>query len=86
MLIICVNPLINYYKRNIKNTYMKTIEEKIKRAIERNKLNPEILGERYWYNYFIRTTKLVWARNFHDGYQIEVYTEKCGDHLDTVTT
>jgi hypothetical protein len=27
---------------------------------------------------------LVWARNFHDGYQIEVYTEKYGDHLTTI--
>jgi hypothetical protein len=32
---------------------MKSIEEKIKYAIENNKLNPEILGERKWYNYFI---------------------------------
>jgi hypothetical protein len=64
---------------------MKFIEEKIKRAIETNKLNPEILGERKWYNYFIRVTELVWARNFYDGYKIEVYTEKYGDHLCTVT-
>ena len=64
---------------------METIEEKIKRAVETNKLNPEILGERCWYGYFIRTIELVWARNFHDGYQIEVYTEKYGDHLATVT-
>ena len=32
---------------------MKTIEEKIKRAIENSKLNPEKIGERYWYGYFI---------------------------------
>jgi hypothetical protein len=60
------------------------IEIKIKRAIENNKLNHEILGERNWYNYFIRVTELIWARNNHDGYQIEVYTEKYGNHLGTV--
>lgn len=61
-----------------------TIEQKILRAIEMNRLNPEILGERKWYRYFIRTTQLVWARNLRDGYQIEVYTEQYGDHLGTV--
>jgi hypothetical protein len=64
---------------------MKTIEEKVKQAVETNKLNPEILGERSWYNYFIRTTELIWARNFYDGYKIEVYTEKHGEYLATVT-
>jgi hypothetical protein len=63
---------------------MKTIEEKIKQAVETHKLNPEILGERYWYGYYIRTTELVWARNFYDGYNIEVYEEQYGQHLATV--
>ena len=63
---------------------MKTVEEKIRRAIETNKLNPEKLGERNWYDYFIRTTELVWTRNFYDGYKIEVYTEQYGEHLATV--
>jgi hypothetical protein len=63
---------------------MKSIEEKIIRAIENKKLNPEKLGERKWYNYFIRVTELVWARNFYDGYKIEVYNEKGGVHLATV--
>ncbi|MDR2834972.1 MAG: hypothetical protein LBV69_02045 [Bacteroidales bacterium] len=64
---------------------MKTIEEKIKRAIQTNKLNPEILGERKWYNYFIRTTELVWTRNLYEGYQIEVYDKQYGgNHLATV--
>ena len=60
------------------------IEEKIKRAIKTNKLNLKILGERYWYGYFIDVTELVWARNLHDGYQIEVYTKKHGSHLTTI--
>lgn len=61
-----------------------TIEQKILRTIEMNRLNPEILGGRKWYRYFICTTQLVWARNLRDGYQIEVYTEQYGDHLATV--
>jgi hypothetical protein len=64
---------------------MKKVEMKILKAVEMKKLNPEILGERKWYNYFIRITELVWSRNFHDGYLIEVYTEKYGDHLASVT-
>lgn len=63
---------------------MINLETKIKRAIEYNKLNPEILGERIWYEYFIRVTELVWARNNYDGYQIEVYAEKYGKHLTTM--
>lgn len=62
---------------------MTKIEIKIKRAIETNKLNPEILGERNWYNYFIRVTELIWLKNNYDGYKIEVYNEKHGDHLCT---
>ena len=59
---------------------MSRIEDKILKAIKTNKLNPSILGERKWYNYFIRVTEQVWARNFHDGYLIEVYDEKYGNH------
>lgn len=54
---------------------MISIQTKILKAIETNKLKPEILGERKWYNYFICITELVWSRNMHDGYQIEVYTD-----------
>ncbi|MCL2844638.1 MAG: hypothetical protein FWE23_04205 [Chitinivibrionia bacterium] len=63
----------------------KIIEEKIKRAVETNKLSLKILGERFWYRYFIRVTELIWARNFYDGYQIEVYSDKYGEHLSTIT-
>jgi hypothetical protein len=63
---------------------VKSIEEKIRRAIETNKLNPETSGERNWYQYFIRITKLVWSRNFHDGYKIEVYDEQYGNHITTI--
>ena len=60
------------------------IEDKIKKAIESNKLSLNILGERQWYNYFIRVSELVWSRNLVDGYQIEVYDEEYGNHLATI--
>jgi len=64
---------------------MTKIEEKILKAVKTNKLNLEIIGERNWYNYFIRVTQLVWSRNLYDGYLIEVYDEKYGNHLASVT-
>ena len=65
---------------------MISIDNKIRNAILGNKFNPEILGERNWYNYFIRVTQLVWARNNCDGYQIEVYSDSSKqEHLVTVT-
>ena len=63
---------------------MNKLENKILKAIETNKLNPEILGERNWYNYFIRVTELVCSRNNYDGYKIEVYEKKYGSHLNTI--
>lgn len=54
---------------------MISVENKVLKALKTNKLNPEILGERNWYNYFIRVTELLWARNNFDGYQIDVYTD-----------
>ena len=60
-------------------------ENKILKALKTNKLNPEILGERIWFNYFIRVTELVWARNNYDGYQIDVFTDNSKrEHLVTV--
>lgn len=63
---------------------MNKLEFKILKALETNKLNPEILGERNWYNYFIRISELSWRSNNYDGYKIEVYNEKYGNHLTTV--
>lgn len=64
---------------------MESIENKILKAISNNKLSLNNTGERNWYNYFIVITELVWARNNHDGYQIEVYSD-CSkrEHLNTV--
>ena len=64
---------------------MKLIEEKIRKAIETNKLNPKILGERNWCQYFICVTELVWSRNLHDGYKVEVYEKQSREHLATLT-
>ena len=64
---------------------MKNIETKISKAILSNKLSLEKLGERKWYRYFIRISVLKWSINLHDGYKIEVYTEKYGEHLTTIT-
>ena len=64
---------------------MISVENKILKALKTNKLNPEILGERIWSNYFIRVTELVWARNNYDGYQIDVFTDNSKrEHLVTV--
>lgn len=64
---------------------MISLETKILNAIKSNKLNLKILGERNWYNYFIRVTELVWARNNYDGYQIDIYTDDSKrEHLVTI--
>ena len=62
---------------------MNKTEPKILEAIQKNRLNIQKLGERNWYNYFIRITELVWSRNLYDGYLIEVYNKQ-KDHLATI--
>ena len=64
---------------------MTNLQSKILTALKTNKLNPKILGERNWYNYFIRITELTWGRNNFDGYQIEIYTDSSkAEHLVTI--
>ncbi|NMR34404.1 hypothetical protein HIO71_09310 [Chryseobacterium aquaticum] len=64
---------------------MISLENKVLKALKTNKLNPEILGERNWYNYFICVTELVWSRNNHDGYKIDVFTDNSKiEHLASV--
>lgn len=70
---------INIYEANHNNK----ISNKILKALKTNKFNPQITGERFWYNYFIRVSDLVWARNLVDGYQIEVYADKNDKHVAT---
>ncbi len=60
------------------------IEEKIIKAVENNKLKLKN-GERNWYQFYISVTKLFWARNNHDGFVIDIYSD--GDktsHLATI--
>lgn len=47
---------------------MNKIETKILKAIQTNRLNPEILGKRKWYNFFLQVTELVWSWNLFDGF------------------
>lgn len=54
---------------------MISIEDKILQALKTKKLNLNKLGERNCYNYFIRVTELLWTRNNHDGYLIEIYND-----------
>lgn len=64
---------------------MNNIETKILQAIKFKKLNPEVLGGRNWYNYYLMITELVWSRNLFDGYRIEVYKDSSKrEHLITL--
>lgn len=65
---------------------MHNLQTKILTALKTNKINPEILGERKWYNCFISVDELVWTRNFIDGYLINIYSDECkSEHLATYT-
>ncbi len=64
---------------------MNDLENKIRKAVSSKKINLKKLGERSWYQYFIKITELVWTRNNYDGYKVEVYSEKYGTHLGTIT-
>ena len=56
------------------------LEEKIKKAINNNRLKL-ITGERNWYNYFLSIQELVWIKNNHDGYIIDIYNKEQDCHL-----
>ena len=62
------------------------LQTKILNALKTNKLNPTKLGERKWYNYLISVDELIWARNFVDGYSIDIYSDEYKtEHLATFT-
>ena len=66
----------------------KTLEEKLRYAVENHKLNYEkYFGNGCkWYHYYLEIWELVWARNFCDGYKIFVYNnEYWNKHLATLT-
>ncbi|MEO8255042.1 MAG: hypothetical protein ABI554_11710 [Flavobacterium sp.] len=59
-----------------------SLKNKLLNALKSNKLNPEILGERNWYNYFIQINELVWSRNLWNGYETHVYSDEYkSEHL-----
>ena len=65
---------------------MSKLQTKILTALKTNKLNLNKLGERNWYNYFISVDELIWARNFVDGYSIDIYSDEYKtEHLATYT-
>jgi len=41
-------------------------------------------GSREWHKMYLDITPLVWARNMQDGYKIDVYSERYGEHLGTI--
>jgi hypothetical protein len=55
---------------------MSKLQTKILNSLKTNKFNPNKLGERNWYNYFISVDELIWARNFIDGYLIHIYSDE----------
>ena len=65
---------------------MTNLQSKILTALKTNKFNPAKLGERKWYKYFISVDELIWARNFVDGYLIDIYSDEYKtEHLATYT-
>jgi len=56
------------------------LEEKIHKAINGNRLKL-VEGEKYWYNYFLSIQELVWIRNHHDGYLIDIFDKDKTTHL-----
>jgi len=59
---------------------MMDLEEKIHKAINGNRLKL-VEGEKYWYNYFLSIQELVWIRNHHDGYLIDIFDKDKTTHL-----
>ena len=64
----------------------KSLEERLRYAVENHKLNFEKFFGRgcKWYHNYLIVWELVWARNFCDGYQIFVYdNEYISEHNAT---
>ncbi len=60
------------------------IETKILRAIGNNSFKLQS-GKRDWYQYSVIISELIWARNNHDGYLIDVYDKSSEQHLTRMT-
>ena len=65
---------------------MSVLQIKILNALKNNKFNPNKLGDRKWYNYFISIDELIWSRNLIDGYLIYIYSDEYkSEHIATYT-
>jgi hypothetical protein len=65
--------------------YKRTVD-KVREAVHNGRLNLE-KGSRTWYGIPINVTPLVWARNFADGYDVDVYIQTGNGrekHLETL--
>ncbi len=58
--------------------------KKIIKAIDNRRLSLKNEGEKNWFKYKLRITKLYWSRNLFDGYQIEIFDKRTDFHIDTV--
>jgi hypothetical protein len=66
----------------------KTLEEKLRYAVENRKLNYEkYFGKGCkWYHYYLEILELVWAKDLRDGYKIHVYgSENRKEHYVSFT-
>ena len=54
---------------------MKNYQQYIETAIKNNQLKIKS-GQRHWRKYFFNITELVWARNFVDGCQIDIFEDE----------
>jgi len=58
--------------------------KKIIKAIDNRRLSLKNEGEKNWFKYKLRITKLYWSRNLFDGYQIEIFDKRTDFYIDTV--
>jgi len=56
----------------------KSLEERVRYAVENHKLNFEkYFGKGCkWYEYYLVANELIWVRNLRDGYEILVYSDE----------
>jgi ppGpp synthetase/RelA/SpoT-type nucleotidyltranferase len=65
------------------DTYAKGGVVKVYEAITNDNFDFD-KGSREWHKMYLDITPLVWARNMQDGYKIDVYSERYGEHLGTI--
>jgi hypothetical protein len=69
-----------------KKDFEDPVEEAIRKitsAHKRGTLKPRH-GQKDYSKYTLQFTELIWARNFWDGWQIEVFEKRTNNHITTV--